>query len=184
METFQRIRESAEYQIFSINVNHQSSLTFQSADVLECKIILGLDYYPQLAYGLLLCNPDWNGINGLVAKDQDLCKISSVSIQKILESYSQASNSLAICFIGNKPNDDHNLQCLPSLTKRAQMMMHTQISLSPLLRFQSQIYSTCLPHGSQALHPLPSHKFPQCDPIWNTNIFTQETGIFAPCAYA
>jgi hypothetical protein len=30
-------------------------------NVLECKIILGLDSYHQFANSLVLCNPDWEG---------------------------------------------------------------------------------------------------------------------------
>ena len=43
--------------------------TSPGVDVLECKIILGLDCYPQLADGLVFCNPNWEGIIGLIAQD-------------------------------------------------------------------------------------------------------------------
>jgi hypothetical protein len=87
METFQRIRESAEY-----DLQHQhaplyvpdSELTHlpegygPGVNVLKCKIILGLDHYPQLTDGLVLCNPDWEGTIGLIAEDptreQDLVR--------------------------------------------------------------------------------------------------------------
>ena len=87
MDTFQRISGSAEYHIFSINAHHQwhqSCLAHlpegygPGVDVLECMIILGLDRYPELADGLVLCNPDREGAIGLIAedptRDQDLVR--------------------------------------------------------------------------------------------------------------
>jgi len=47
-------------------------------NMLECKIILGLDRYPQLANSLVLCNPDQEGTIGLITEnptqEQDLIR--------------------------------------------------------------------------------------------------------------
>ena len=100
METFQRIKESAEYQIFSINTHHQSSLTFQRTMDLASTCWSARSFWALitiLSSLTVLYFAIW------IRK----ALLSSLSIWQILESYSQASDSSSA--IRNQCNDDHDL---------------------------------------------------------------------------
>jgi hypothetical protein len=109
--------ESAEYQIFSINTHHQSSLTFQRTMDLASTCWSARSFWALitiLSSSTVLYFAIW------IRK----ALLSSLSIQQILESYSQASDSSSA--IRNQCNDDHDLRANVT-PKRAQTMTHAQL---------------------------------------------------------